>query len=147
MQSLLCLSTFSVRYNSFFKYIQMARGMEEEEVWRERENRGEDYKKGGFSKLQWEPVQCSENSWDIRLPSFSLSPLLFLSVFHSAHVTQPLKDLQILMSSSLQRGAAEVILGSGWGLVLVCVCSWSMFYTLICSLYLCVIVCVYKFVC
>lgn len=40
--------------------------------------------------------------FSLSLFSVSLSPLLFLFVFHSAHVTQPLKNVWVLMSSSVQ---------------------------------------------
>lgn len=42
--------------------------------------------------------------------------------------------------------AAEVVLGSGWGLVLAWVCSWSMFYTLV-FIFVCNYVCVCIQVC
>lgn len=77
--------------------------------------------------------------------SLSLS-LLFLSVFHPTHVTQPLKDLEVLMSSNVHHGVCC------WGCPWVWVGPWSSYgcaadqrhmLTNLC-LRLIVCVCVYK---
>ena len=119
-------------------------------------------KSGGPLKktLEWEPVHCSENSWDIRLPSFSLSPLFFLSVSLSLSLSLPLSprscyttlkglvdcdELQCPTWSTLLPRLSSASAGCGLALAWA-LASRSVFYTLSYA-YLCVIVFVYASVC
>lgn len=78
--------------------------------------------------------------------SLSLS-LLFLSVFHPTHVTQPLKDLEVLMSSNVHHGVCC------WGCPWVWVGPWSSYgcasdqRLMLTNLCLRLIVCVHACVC
>lgn len=105
----------------------------------------------GCFKLQWEPIQCSENSWDIKLPFSPILPLLFfLSLSHfftsclslRSHYTS-LKglldsyELQCPTWSMLQR----LSLGLGGACCLNASAADQLFCTLI-SLFLCNCVCV-----
>lgn len=84
---------------------------------RERQGSGVGGAFSNFNENQF-IVEGKKNSRDIRLPlSLFLPPstLLFLFVFHPTHVTQPFKDPEVPMSSSVHHGALPRSSSSGLG--------------------------------
>lgn len=96
-----------------------------------------------FSENQFIVEGRKKKLRDIRLPLSRFLPpssLLFLSVFHPTHVTQPFKDLEVPMSSSVHHEALPRSSSSGLGGA----AKARMGVQLISVRHLCLIVCVYR---